>query len=180
MTQHTASYVPNLDTDAFVSNLSNEVASGSGYTQGGIVLGGKAAAYTPANSWAQQWQANTAYITGQYVRPTTGNGLIFRCVAAGTTGSGQPTWPSEGLTVADGGVTWLAAGPGAVQLTAANVQWLSYSGTFRYLVLSDRTTGSPSTQPLLAIADMGTPTTGTGGNFDVNFDPSGTLVFSPK
>lgn len=180
MTQHTSGYIPNLDTDAFVSNLTSEVASGAGYIQGGIALGGKSAVYTPANAWSQQWAVNTSYAVGQIVRPTTGNGLLFRCVVAGTTAGAQPTWPAEGLTVTDGSVTWLSIGPGAVQLGAQNVQWLSYSGTFRYLVLSDRSAGSASAQPLLALADMGTATTGTGGNLDVNFDPSGVIVLSPK
>jgi hypothetical protein len=176
MTQHTASYAPNLDTDAFVSNLTSEVATGAGYTQGGIILSGKTALYTPANAWGQQWQPNTPYAVGQVVRPPVGNGLVFRCVAGGSSAAFQPSWPSLGLTVTDGTATWQAIAAGAVQLSALNAQWQSYSGTLRYLVVSDRTQGIASAQPLIALADLGVSSTGTGGNFSVSFDPSGIVV----
>src|SRR5256885_8169198 len=86
VTQHTSAYVPNLDTHAYVSSLTSEVVTGGGYFQGGITLSGKASTYVPANAWQQQWQALTPYLVGQIVRPTTGNGLVFRCITAGTSG----------------------------------------------------------------------------------------------
>lgn len=52
------------------------------------------------------WQASTAYAVGDFVAPTTGNGHYYRCTAAGTSGSSEPTWPTDGTTVTDGGVTW--------------------------------------------------------------------------
>lgn len=180
ITQHTGSYAPNLDTHAYVSDLTNEVTTGGGYTQGGIILANKSASYTPANAWSQQWQPVTAYAAGQFVRPPVGVGLIFKCIVAGTTAASQPVWPAEGLTVTDGSITWLAVGPGAVQLAAASVQWLSYTGTLRYLVISDRTPATPQTQPLIALADLGTSSTGSGGNFSANFDPSGVVVLWPS
>lgn len=179
ITQHTAGYTPNLDTHAFVSDLTNEVSTGGGYTTGGIILTGKSAAYTPANAWSQPWAAVTSYLNGQIVRANPGNGLLFRCVTAGTSGVTQPAWPSEGLTVLDGSVTWAAVAPGAVQLFAQNVQWLSYSGTLRYLVISDRTSALATAQPLLALADLTVSSSGSGGNLDVNWDPAGALVIAP-
>jgi hypothetical protein len=55
------------------------------------------------------WIASTSYIAGEYVQPTAtgGNGHLYRCTIAGTTGPAEPTWPlTENSTVTDGGVTW--------------------------------------------------------------------------
>ena len=172
VTQHTSGYTPNLDTDAYVSNLTSEVVTGNGYTQGGIALSGKSVTYTPANSWTQIWTPSTPYVVGQVVRPVTGNGQLFQCVVAGTSGSSQPTWPAFGLDVTDSGVSWVAIGAGMVTWNASNIAWTGYSGTLRYLVVSDRQTGVASTSPLLGLLDLGTTTTGSGGNFDVSWTPA--------
>lgn len=53
------------------------------------------------------WQATTAYVGDRCVVPTTPNGWIYRCDAAGTTGGTAPTWPVVlGQVVVDGTVTW--------------------------------------------------------------------------
>jgi len=53
------------------------------------------------------WQANTVYTSGQFVVPPTGNGRVYKCTTGGTSGSGQPTWPTtNGGTVNDGTVVW--------------------------------------------------------------------------
>jgi len=55
------------------------------------------------------WTASTAYLAGEYVQPTAtgGNGHLYRCTIAGTTGATEPSWPlTENSTVTDGGVTW--------------------------------------------------------------------------
>lgn len=53
------------------------------------------------------WAASTAYSLGDYVHATTFNGFRYECTTAGTSGTGEPTWPLvEGATVTDGGVTW--------------------------------------------------------------------------
>src|SRR5262245_47700718 len=77
-----ASHTPNLDTHELFSDLTNEV-SGTGYTAGGATLGSKTITYTAANSWGTQWAASTAYVVGDVVRPTSGNGHLYRCVVAG-------------------------------------------------------------------------------------------------
>lgn len=43
------------------------------------------------------WSATTAYVVGDIVRATTqtGFGLVFRCLAAGTTSASEPTWPTK-------------------------------------------------------------------------------------
>lgn len=172
VTQHTSSYTPNLDTDAFVSNLTGEVLTGNGYTQGGIALSGKTVTYTPANSWTAQWGPATAYLLGQIVRPQNGNGALFQCVVAGTSGSVTPVWPAYGQDVTDGTVTWLNIGAGIVTWNAASITWPGYSASFRYLVVSDRQNASPAAQPLLGLLDMGTTTTGSNGNFNVPWAPA--------
>lgn len=56
------------------------------------------------------WEASTAYILNDYVQPTTPNNLFtYKCTTAGTSHSGEPTWPlaADG-TVADNDVEWTA------------------------------------------------------------------------
>lgn len=52
------------------------------------------------------WVASTAYAVDDLVQPTTPNGHFYKCTVAGTSGSSEPTWPTDGTTVTDGGVTW--------------------------------------------------------------------------
>jgi len=57
------------------------------------------------------WASSTAYSVGSIVRASTlqASGLVFRCSVAGTSGSTQPTWPTDiGSTITDGTVTWQA------------------------------------------------------------------------
>jgi len=61
------------------------------------------------------WTANTAKSVGDLVRGTVWdkyNNHWYRCTVAGTTGTTEPTWPQDGTTVVDGGVTWQDVGPG--------------------------------------------------------------------
>ncbi len=54
------------------------------------------------------WEATTSYTLGQMVQPTTPNGFVYKCVSAGVSDSGEPTWPIVGLgsTVVDDSVMW--------------------------------------------------------------------------
>ena len=46
------------------------------------------------------------------ILPATPNGHMYRCTTAGTTGAGEPTWPTAaGGTVADGTATWTEMTP---------------------------------------------------------------------
>jgi hypothetical protein len=59
------------------------------------------------------WAASTAYVPGQFAKPTAANdaGFFFVCDVGGTSGATEPAWPVvAGQTVADGDVTWRAAG----------------------------------------------------------------------
>jgi hypothetical protein len=67
------------------------------------------------------WTASTAYSVGNVVvpfvqSPSVQNGFSYICISAGTSGSGQPTWPMTfGATVTDNGVVWTPTPPYAVR-----------------------------------------------------------------
>jgi hypothetical protein len=48
----TSTYAPNLDTDEFYSNLTNELANGSGYVTGGLALTTKVVGYDTGGNFA--------------------------------------------------------------------------------------------------------------------------------
>jgi hypothetical protein len=56
------------------------------------------------------WQASTAYVLDDYVRPVAGQGaFVYKCTTAGTSGASEPTWPTvDGQTVADDTAVWTA------------------------------------------------------------------------
>ena len=58
-----------------------------------------------------EWVASTAYVLGNTIEPTTPNTYRYECTTAGTSDSGEPTWPttSVGETVVDGTVVWTLA-----------------------------------------------------------------------
>lgn len=58
-----------------------------------------------------------AYLVGDAVIPATPNTHWYMAVAAGTSGGSAPTWPTNGSTVVDGGVTWQDMGLIAVTVT---------------------------------------------------------------
>ena len=60
---------------------------------------------------ATAWAANTAFTVGDIRRATTvqASGLWFRCTTAGTSGSSEPSWPTDvGNTTNDNTVVWTA------------------------------------------------------------------------
>ena len=60
---------------------------------------------------ATAWAASTAFAVGDIRRATTvqASGLWFRCTTAGTSGSSEPSWPTDvGNTTNDNTVVWTA------------------------------------------------------------------------
>lgn len=161
----TSGYTPNGNTDRYKSSVTNEV-TGTGYTATGVTLASKTVVYTAANSWATAWAASTARAVGDVVRPTTGNGFLYRCSAAGTSDpSTEPTWPTGiGQTVVDGTATWVCAGTGILVLDCADISWASATITARYLVIYDATPATDATRPLLCWVDFTTDQSSTSPN----------------
>lgn len=170
-TLHASGYAMNRLTDDYVNDLTNELATAGGYTSGGMSAGVVSRTLTVANSWAVQRAASTAYVIGDVVRPAAANTFLYRATSSGTTGAGLPTYPTiMGQTVVDGGVTWECYGIAIIVfLAAVNPSWTLTTGvtTIRYLVLSDRTTGVTSTEPLIAVTDFVTDQSGGGGVWTV-------------
>ncbi len=168
-TLHTSSYTPNLDTHAYVSDLTNELATAGGYTNGGLAAGTLTRTYTAANSWTVQRANSTAYAVDDVVRPAAGNGYLYRCAVAGTSAGTIPTYGTVlGGSTTDGGVTWELVGSGIIVLSTADPSWSTATfGPCRYLVLSDKTPASDATRPLVGFADFGSDKTGGGLAFTV-------------
>jgi len=69
---------------------------------------------------------STAVSVGDTVIPATPNGRLYRCTTAGTTGAGEPTWPTtSGGTVTDGTAVWTEMTP---DLDALNANVTEVSG----------------------------------------------------
>lgn len=168
LTAHTSAYTP-LPAHDYVDDLTNELATGGGYTSGGLAVTSESITTTLADAWGVQRANATAYAVDDVVRPAAGNGWLYRAVVAGTSGGSVPAFPTVlGQVVTDGGVTWEAYGRAIVVLGFTDPVWAAATfGPARHLVLSDRTPVGAANQPLLGYLDMGTDKTGGGGNFTV-------------
>jgi hypothetical protein len=173
-TLHTNAYALNRFTHQYVSDLTNELATGGGYTSGGLAAGVVSRTLTVANSWATQRANSTAYTAGDVVRPAAANGFLYRATTTGTSGGSIPAFPTNiGDTVADGGTIWECYGRAIIVFTAAvPASWAGATFTARYLVLSDRSAGAAAQQPLVGVRDFGSDQTGGGGAFSVNAHPT--------
>lgn len=177
-TLHTSSYSPNRLTHDYTDDLTNELATANGYTVGGVVAAASRT-LTMANSWGTSRANSTAYTLGTVVRPATGNGFLYRCVVAGTSGGSIPTYGTTiGRETADGSVVWECVGAAITVITTAAPVWNAASFTgVRYAVLSYRAAGTAATRPLVAYADFVTDRAGQSGTFTVSPPPQGVLHF---
>lgn len=173
-TLHTSGgYLPQPDTHAYVSSLTGELATGGGYTAGGLPAGGMTNTYTPAAAWAVTRANATAYNLGDVVKAAGNNNYLYRCTVAGTTAAAPPAYPTVlGAAVADGTATFECAGSGIIVLGCANPTWAAATFTARYLVLSDRAAGAPAAQPLIGYFDFGADASPANQPFTVTLHPS--------
>lgn len=162
----------------FFNDLSANELSGSGYSR--QTLGSKTNTVTAADSWATTWAASTAYTVGDVVRPTTGNGHLYRCVVAGTSGTTEPTWPTAGgQTVVDSGATWAEVGVAVVALDAADPTWTASGGSLepRYAVYFVSGTAGTADY-LIGYEDFGAAqTVADGATLTVQHDADGLFLF---
>jgi hypothetical protein len=66
---------------------------------------------------AADWSASHTFVEPKLVLPTVGNAgaYLYYTLKVGETAGSRPTWPQQvGVTVADGGVTWICVGNGNV------------------------------------------------------------------
>lgn len=173
-----STYTPDRTAHDFWDDVVAHEISGTGYIAGGATLSSKTLTVTAANAFSQTWAASTAYYAGDVVRPTTGNGFLYRAQGSGTSGSSEPTWPTTvGDEVADSGVTWTNVGVAIVQWDAADPSWgpgATFSGA-RYAVMYDATPSTNATRPLIAVVDFGAAQSVTNGTFTIVFAPTGFL-----
>lgn len=160
----TNAHTPNLDTHETKSDITNEVV-GTGYVARGTTLGAKTITYTAANTWGVTRANTTAYAFGDVVKPSGGNGHLYRCVVAGTTAGAPPTFPTTPqATVADGSVTWAEVGRGITAIDCSDPSWAASTITARYGVVY-KDTGVDGTSVLLALIDFGGDISTTNGTF---------------
>lgn len=110
---------------------------------------------------AGQSPRSTAVTLGQTTVPATLNGHMYRCTTAGTTGSGEPTWPTTNNgTVTDGTAVWTEAyanfkgnsnltevsggSYARVAITSGTTQWASTGGATTTTNPSAGSTGTTS------------------------------------
>lgn len=174
-TQDTAQFL----SDVVTGGVGVET-TGSGYTAGGATLASKTVTYTAANSWSVQRANSTAYAVGDVIRPATGNGFVYQCVVAGTSGGSLPTFTTTvGDDFTDGTVTWVCAGRGALVVDAADPSWTTVNpGTLSAShVLFYKDTGTASTSSVILYWDLGgTETASNGGAFTPQLDSTEGLV----
>jgi hypothetical protein len=176
-----AGYTPNLLTDADFSDIRSHEVSGTGYTPNGATLTAVSLTLTAANSWTVQWAATTSYTYGQVVRPDTGNGFLYRCVVAGSSGGSEPSFPTVvGETVTDGGVTWACMGDAILVFSSAAAQWTGATFTADYAVIYDAESGTYATEPLIVLETFAAPQSPSAQTYQVIPDPVlGWCYFSP-
>jgi hypothetical protein len=174
-TLHTSTFAPNQDTMDFADDLTNELTTGGGYTQGtagggGLAIASPTVTHTAANSWGVVRANSTAYALDDVFRPASTNGFLYRVAVAGTSAGAPPTFPTVlGTTVADGTATIECVGTGIIVFGCSDPVWSTATfGPCRYAVLSDRASASLATDPLCGYVDFGSDKTGGGGNFTVN------------
>ena len=119
MTLHTTTYTPNVDTDDFFNDATNELTTANGYTAGGITIAGKTVAYATDRSTIDMddttvvWTASGAGITFRYIVLWKDTGTSTTSPLIGyidSTGSGNQTITAGNTLTVTTGATGLFQG----------------------------------------------------------------------
>lgn len=154
-------YVPNFVAHVHWSDVSANEISGTGYTAGGMTLTTKSHSVLAANSWGNAWAASTSYATGTIVRPSAGNGYVYRATTGGISLGSEPTWPTVvGQNLVDGTVVWSCVGQQVAQWSSDPVTWSTATFVARYGVLYDTTSNV-----LICLIDLLADRSCNGSNF---------------
>lgn len=146
--------------------------------------------YITEGGRTRQWTGTTSYNVGDVVRPRAGNGHVYECTVAGSSVSGEPSWPTaSGATVTDGSVTWQEDGPmqgtglHAIDVTHAYPgrnavpQPPSYTGPTP--TPAPTSTATPTPMPSATATPTFTPTCGPRPTATVTPTPTPTPTGSP-
>jgi hypothetical protein len=161
-------YTPNLGADTFWNDIDSNEITGTGYSAGGAAIASPTITETAANSWGLTWASAHAYVLGDVVKPSGGNGFLYMCVQAGTSGGSAPTFPTVvGETVTDNTVIWANMGVAITVFSSASVSWAGSTITASSAVLYDAQTGVATTEPLINLQAFAAPESDTAGTFVV-------------
>jgi hypothetical protein len=171
-------YTPAIDTDEFFNVIDGDEHGETGtYAAGGKIMTIVDAAVVQDTAVSPRADT-TAYVVGDLVRPSSANGYIYRCIVAGTSGTGEPSWTtSPGLDTEadDATLIWENVGTSYVKLDADNMQWAASTLDADYGVIYAKG-GTPGTDDfLIALIDFDGTETSSAGDFDVVFDDNGVL-----
>lgn len=82
---------------------------GTANPSGVKAVGTTGSTLNPNAAQAKVWQESTAFAEGEYIKPTTDNGFIYKVTVMGTSGDSEPNWVmNEGAVVTDGTVEYVA------------------------------------------------------------------------
>lgn len=114
---HTATYVPNLDTHDFFDDATNELATGSGYTAGGVAISGSALSID-ATSHQVRWDFND--LSWTFSAQVTWRYLVLRKARGGAASA------DELIAVFDWGASQTVSGLYTLQIDPAGALYLDY------------------------------------------------------
>jgi len=105
-----------------------------------LVIGSDGSPMQPAGLGS--WAATTAYPVSQMIKDANNNTEL--CLAAGTSGSSAPSWPTApGPAVSDGGAAWLFVGPYGAYFAGATEGAITSTMTPKYQEIGADQVASP-------------------------------------